>query len=498
MVNIYILQGMSYLFGPIDTEFIKERFLIPNGFTPSKETLIYPPNIYLKGHKDIVLTNEKTNTDRSASIDFVFSKVGFSIVRLSTEITVDEYSTIDSELFSNKSSNFVLVNLSLQEIIWKLAENIFGKTIIDFQLDHDLNSEYFREFCKKYAIIPVGGLTNVSISSFVSISNKDDWDEIIKAELQKAQGGSILRNLVAIPNFSNTAISLDPDIKILNSLNILIYTNDFLIRDTVNLVLGIQYQKLGLEFLKRNLGQIQTNLIEIQNYYENPGKSQISWIYIDKALTNLENKFNKFISNYELEFLDLNDPIYINFNSINFIDHLNQMLEYYSAKKHYTQMKNHTKEILSSLRSRVSDKGEKEEKQAYNRIVAIVGLLAIFQIVPSVLPLFTQNLFLFNQTFSFSTLIRIIFLVIFFPSLVLIWYVTTYNNQRKVKLAEKIEHQRNLIRQKQFLSEIKAYYTNTSNQEVFKISMGALEVQITSLNEKIEAIERELTKINKI
>ena len=144
----------------------------------------------------------------------------------------------------------------------------------------------------------------------------------------------------------------------------------------------------------------------------------------------------------------------------------------------------------------MSDKGEKEEKQAYNRIVAIVGLLAIFQIVPSVLPLFTQNLILFNQTFSLSSLIRIIFLVIFFPSLIVIWYVTSYNNKRKVKEAEKIEHKTNLIKEKELLVTALIEFKNLTISQSFQISKETIAIQVASVQEKLKEIEQELKNLD--
>ena len=150
-------------------------------------------------------------------------------------------------------------------------------------------------------------------------------------------------------------------------------------------------------------------------------------------------------------------------------------------------LKKHVQENLDSLRTKISDKGEKEEKMANDRIVAVIGFLASFQVLSEILPIFDPNT---------VKIIRILFLALLIPLLVIIWYSTSYNNKKKIKIAERLENKFNLIKQKQVMTYNLVYFTQSSNQEMMELSKQELEKQITLLKQKINEIEISIKKLD--
>ncbi len=486
MVIKYTAQGFTYLYGPLETELVKNNYLLSNDFSVTEETLVYPPKLFLIGRKQVVLKNERNQKDFNALIELIFNKKGFIVSKITLDLVLEDYQTISSDLFSFEDSFYVFKKIGLQEISLRLTENILGKPYSEMFFDVNLQSDYFLEYCKKYGIEQTENVTTVSLSSHVSVSDWDNWEKINKIEMEKTEGGSILKKTVILPNFDHTILSVNPDIHMLISSNIIMYANDDIIDNTYNLVSGIRYQIFGLNFLKNNLLNIKTDFLQLRTYYKNPSYGHLSWVYLDKSLTSLENKFEDLISTLELEFLDVDDPNYFNYQNLSFKEKLNELLDYNSIKSQYLEVKKHLQDDLSSLRNKVSDKGEKEEKMAYDRIVAVIGFLASFQVVSEILPLFSSNIVVY---------IRVLFLIILVPLLLIIWYITSYNNKNKIKLARKLEYKSKLAKQKQLLVYNLIYFKQASFQELLELSKNEIDKEITLLEEKLKEIDQELIKI---
>ena len=231
--------------------------------------------------------------------------------------------------------------------------------------DSQLQTDFFKTFCENFGVKVTEATGTFSISTIISISDEESWEKLKKIDFDRTHGGSLLVNRVEIPNFDNTLISRNPDIHILNSYGTIIYANDKIISNTFNLIVGIKYQYFGLSFLKNRLLELQITFKQLWEYYKNPNSNldhteqagHISWIYIDKTLTNLENRFNDLISTYELEFLDFENANYSNYQNFSFKDSLNEKMEYTNVKTQYLMLKKHLRENFSSLREKVSDKG---------------------------------------------------------------------------------------------------------------------------------------------
>ena len=176
---------------------MKENYLLPNNFSCTEETLIYPSGTYLIGRKKTVFKNEKKSTEREVTLEFNFSKKGFLLINTFIDITIDDYPTIDEELFSVEDFN--ILNATIQEITWRYSEHIFGKSLVEMQLNVDLDTAYFKEFCDKYGIVSIGEFTTLSIATLLTISTKGEWETIKELEMQKAKySGSILQNSVVL------------------------------------------------------------------------------------------------------------------------------------------------------------------------------------------------------------------------------------------------------------------------------------------------------------
>lgn len=486
MAITFAIQSTTYLLGAIDFELLKKNYLVLNGYAVTEENLVYPPHLFLIGKKQVLLRNDTNSKDFQAQFDLTFSHNGFLRTTISLAIDIEDYSTIGLDLFSSKDSNFVMNSVSLQEMSYKLTEPIFGKSSFEIYIDANLKSDYIMDYCKKYGITLSGYDKNVNISAIVSISDEENWNKVKEIELQKTAGGSSLKNTVLIPNFTTTLVSNNPDIHFLLTFNEIIYTNEQIIDHTFNLINGIRYQVSGLLFLITNIGSLKMDFMQLKAYYTNHLSDNLSWVYIDKTLTTLENRFEDLISTFELEFLEANEPTYVNFQNFTFKDRLNDLLKYNSTKSQYFIIKNHFQEVLTSLRAKVSDKGEKEEKMAYNRIVAVIGFLASFQVVSEILPLFSKNI---------VTVIRVVFIFALLPLLLVIWYITSYNNQKKIKIAEKLQYKSKIGKQKQILEMSLQYFKESSNLEMLELSKTELHTIVTLLQEKIKEIAIQLSKI---
>lgn len=177
MAIIFIVQGFLYLFGTVNTNLVKENYLLPNGFSTTEEYLAYPPNLFLIGRKELNLISKANNKKRLGSFEFVFAENGYLWSKLSVETSGEEVElSIIDELFSIEDDNSPLTNIPLEEIISKVSACIFGKSFPEIQLDHYLNTDFFKKYCEKYGINPSGdGSLFFHMPSLLSISEKDEW-----------------------------------------------------------------------------------------------------------------------------------------------------------------------------------------------------------------------------------------------------------------------------------------------------------------------------------
>ena len=88
-----------------------------------------------------------------------------------------------------------------------------------------------------------------------------------------------------------------------------------------------------------------------------------------------------------------------------------------------------------------------------------------------------------------------IFLLLFFPSVVIVWYVTSYNNRKNIISAEKLEEKYSLIRQKGVLTGTLTYFKQTSNQELLELSEDKKAQQISVLENNLKEVEMNLKKL---
>lgn len=490
MVTKVVFLGWSSLYGRVNLDLIKNNFLISNGYSFKDQLLIYPHRPYLVASKNFSIIRESNNKSFEVSHELVISSNGFLLSKLFLTIDISDYKTIFSDKFLDSSTNQPHSVFTLQELAISFSEKIFGKPIIEVQFDFDLKSDYFTNLCVKYGIEPNTFASPLNFTNIVVTSNASDWELLKKFENDKANSLQFVNSdIVVIPNFDNTLISENPDIHLFQSSFIILYAPDRILINTTDLVIGMFYKTIGIDFLRSNLNILQHRVNELRRYVSDPESTQISWIYVNRILTSYENILNDFISIFEFEFLDYDDMFFFNFQNIHFKENLEQALDFTIKKKQYLMLKNNLLMEVNSLRRRVLDKGEKEERMANERIVAVISFLAIFQVIIEILPLFGQQL---------NDAIRILFLILLFPTLIIIWYITIFARRRRIKTAENLEKFTTLKRQQTSIHNSIIYLKETINQKVFDTPDSILLQELSMLQVKLNEITEQIAKFSKI
>ena len=489
MVTKVGFLAWTSLFGRVDLDLIKINFLTTNGYSFKDNVLIYPHRLFLVASKKISVTCQRNNKSYVVTHELDISERGFLLSKMFMDIHIDDYKTIFSDKFFVSSTGSNLSVFTLQELAISLAEKLYGRSIIELTFGFELKSDYFTEFCTKYGIEPNTFASSLNISNIVVTSDTSDWEYLKNFETDKANSVEFVNSdIVIIPNFDNTLISKNPDIHLFQSSFIILFAPERLLTKTTDLVSGMFYKTVGIDFLRANFSILQLRVNELRKYLSDPESSHISWIYVNRILTTYENMLNDFISIYEFEFLDYDDMFYLNYQNLDFKENLEQSLDFTIKKKQYLMLKNNLLMEISSLRRRVLDKGEKEERMANERIVALISFLAIFQVIIEILPLFGA---LINDA------IRILFLILLFPTLIFIWYVTIFARRRRIHTAENLEKFATLKRQQTSIHGNIIYLKGIIDQKVYDTPDTYLLQELSVLQGKLVEIDEKVAEFLK-
>ena len=488
MVTKVGFLGWTSLFGKIDLNLIKTNFLISNGYSFNDNVLFYPHRLFLVASKKISAIRQWDNKLFVVTHELDISEKGFLLSKMFIDIQIDDYKSIFSDKFDDSSTEANLSAFTLQELAISLAEKLYGKSIIELTFGFELKSDYFSGFCTKFGIEPNVFASSLNISNIVVTSDVSEWELLKKFENDKTNSVQFVNSdIVIIPNYENTLISKNPDIHLFQSSFVILFAPERFLIKTTDLVIGMFYKVTGIDFLRANFSLLQLRVNELRKYLSDPESTHISWIYVNKILTSYENTLNDFISIYEFEFLDYDDMFYFNYQNADFKENLERSLDFTIKKKQYLMLKNNVSMEISSLRRRVLDKGEKEERMANERIVAVISFLAIFQVIIEILPIFGSEV---------NDAIRILFLILLLPTLIFIWYVTIFARRHRINTAENLEKFTILKRQQKSIHSNIIYLKGIIDQKVYDTPDTYLLQELSVLQEKLIEIDEKIAKFS--
>lgn len=484
-------MGWTSLFGPPDPTKLQEQFFESLGLTPRYQSMVFTNAMVLSGSKHFTLDRITDKRPFPALVEYFLLHPGLWVCLLSLEVDAKDYSNILEGRYCLEDV-VTTYEGSLLEITLELTYAVFGKSFVEVQMDADLHSAGFDLFCTKYGIRPLHHISHLSVSFFASTSSEECWHEILSHEqtLMTSNEGSVLSDMVVVPNFGNTRLIPELAVEFLFSTATVIYGPAKLLPKVEQLVVGLVHKSIGLTYLSTIMYIIQSEVRQLFGYVgggRNRPNEGISWIYVDQKVREVEDMFYQVVNHYEGHLVDGEDP---NFHIRSDTDFL-PLLEHFTSCAHhkhlYIQVKSRVESQISSLRGLVTDKGEREEQKATERIVTVIGFLAVFEVISAILPLFPDTV---------ATLIRLFFLVLLLPGLLLVWLGTKYRTSQRRAHAEELHELSSLRREKAVLDDNIQRLSLLVDEGIIQFSGDYLQAEVRKLVQRSEVVSRRIQELS--
>jgi hypothetical protein len=475
----FVYIGWNSLLGKVDIAKLVDKFFKLEGYTTSIEYHHYPFNYIKTANKSINLYYEDRAVE--ASIKAFLLSSGVIIWQLIIPGTPKDISVIRYRRYSTSKDQEKLSPAF--EIIFKQVLKIFEvNSVSELYVESTFESSNYNKRMEKLGITPIHDQLHFNLHVYFNCFTEEDYQRTCE-EINKLSSVNFSNELIIPKQDPISFNGISGQIKLDFVPILLTPKKDFRLLEDLHI--GLTHYTNGTNLLIALLFMLQGRIMNLFDYIGDSNKT--SWIYVQTSWMEFSIYFEKILHEFQSSLTSAYRFSGSNYEDPKMIEQLAQYYKYAGQLPVYESLKENISQKLSFINNLLADKGEKEEKEATNNLVQIIGLLAVLGVISELLPIFEG---------SYEIIIRVGTVGLIAILIGVIYYRTLYKNKSRRDKALRLMQISDL---KQKIQNLKNYKIIAEQQmiamesddlkEIYQLEIDSLEKLISNLVEQVSELE---------